>query len=70
VISIPQLIEGADKTASVLKVLEPLAEQVGAWLEGGPEPEIFATYPSELKSIAAMERAKYRARQASRAPGA
>jgi hypothetical protein len=60
-ISVGELISAADKTASVLKVLAPAAEQVAAWLEGGPEPEIFATYPSELKSIAALERLKYRA---------
>jgi hypothetical protein len=61
--NIGELISAADKTASVLKVLAPVAEQVAAWLEGtGPEPEVFATYPSELKSIAALERMKYRAR--------
>jgi hypothetical protein len=57
-----ELISAADKTASVLKVLAPAAEQVAAWLDGGPEPEVFATYPSELKSIAALERMRYRAR--------
>ena len=60
--NVGELINAADKSASVLKVLEPVAEQVAAWLEGGPEPEVFATYPSELKSVAALERLKYRAR--------
>jgi hypothetical protein len=58
------LISAADKTASVLKILAPAAEQVAGWLDGGPEPEIFAHYPSELKSTAALERAKYRAKKA------
>lgn len=60
--NIGQLIDAADKTASVLKILAPAAEAVAGWLDGGPEPEIFAHYPSELKSIAALERARYRAR--------
>jgi hypothetical protein len=60
--NVGELISAADKTASVLKVLAPIAEQVADWLDGGPEPELFATYPSELKSIAALERMKYRAR--------
>lgn len=60
--NIGQLVGAAEKTASVLKVLAPVAEQVASWLDGGPEPEVFASYPSELKSVAALERMKYRAR--------
>lgn len=62
--TIGELISAADKTASVLKVLAPVAEEVAAWLDGGPEPAVFSTYPSELKSIAALERMKYRAKKA------
>lgn len=56
-----ELAQAADVAASVLKVLAPAAEEVVAWFKGGPEPAIFAAYPSELKSLAALERAKYRA---------
>lgn len=62
--NVGELINAADKTVAVLRVLAPIAEQVADWLDGGPEPEVFATYPSELKSIAALERMKYRARVA------
>ena len=56
------MIAELERAASVLRILAPVAEQVSAWLDGGPEPEILATYPSELQSIAALERFKYRAR--------
>ena len=61
-----EMVAAADKASSVLKVLEPIATEVAAWLEGGPEPSILATYPSELQSVAALERAKYRARKSER----
>lgn len=57
-----ELAQAADTAASVLKVLAPIAEEVVAWFKGGPEPTAFASYPSELKSVAALERARYRAR--------
>lgn len=55
-----EIARGVDTASSVLKVLAPIAEQVIAWFEGGPEPTVFATYPSELKSVVALERARYR----------
>lgn len=57
-----EIVAAAETASSVLKVLAPAAEAVVAWFKGGPEPAIFASYPSELKSIAALERARYRSR--------
>ncbi len=56
-----EIVAAADTAASILKVLAPAAEQVVAWFKGGPEPTFFTGYPSELKSVAALERARYRA---------
>lgn len=56
-----EIEQDAGVAASVLKVLAPAAEEVVSWFKGGPEPTFFAAYPSELKSIAALERARYRA---------
>jgi len=64
--TVADLIGSAEKTASVLKILQPIAEEVASWLEGGPEPDLLKTYPSELQSVAALERAKYRARKSER----
>ena len=56
-----EITQGVDTAASVLKVLAPAAEAVMAWFKGGQEFEFLADYPSELKSVAALERARYRA---------
>ncbi len=56
------LITAAERMASVLRVLGPVAEQVESYLfGGGPEPALFEALP-ELRSPAALERAKQRAR--------
>lgn len=60
------MLAAAEQSASVLKILEPHASEVAAWLEGGPEPSVLASYPSELQSVAALERARYRARKSER----
>lgn len=57
-----EIAAAADTAASVLRVLAPAAEEVVAWFRGGPEPTVFASYPTELKSVAALERARYRAK--------
>lgn len=60
------MLAAADQASSVLKILEPVATEVAAWLEGGPEPTYVSNLPSELQSVAALERAKYRARKSDR----
>lgn len=56
------VIEGVEKAAAILRVLAPVANQVEDYIFGdGPEPAIFEQIP-ELKSPAALERAKAAAR--------
>ncbi len=52
------VLEGLERGAAILRVLGPIAEQVEGYIFGdGPEPAIFEQLP-ELKSPAALERAK------------
>lgn len=61
-ISVAELLKDAETAESVLKVLEPAVKEVLAWFQGGPAPAAIKDYPSELQSVAALERARYRAR--------
>jgi hypothetical protein len=65
-VTVGEIIAAAEKASSVLKILEPVANEVATWLEGGAEPSYIANLPSELQSVAALERAKYRARKSER----
>lgn len=50
--------EAIERSAAIRRVLGPIAEQVESYIfEDGPEPAIFEQLP-ELKSPAALERAK------------
>lgn len=64
--TVAEIIAAADKASSVLKILEPVANEVATWLEGGPMPDYVTNLPTELQSVAALERAKYRARKSDR----
>lgn len=60
--SIAKAGESIEKASAVLRVLGPVVEQVDHYIHGdGPEPAIFAQLP-ELRSPAALERARVRAR--------
>ncbi len=64
------LLEALEKGAAVLRVLGPLADQVNNYLHhNGPEPALFEKLP-ELKSPAALERARIAARRSSSTPPA
>lgn len=60
--SFADAVKGAETAISVAKILAPIAEKVVHWFEGGPEPSELLAMPPELRSEAALERAKYRAR--------
>ncbi len=56
------ILTSLERVAAILRVLSPIAEQVESYLfEGGAEPAVFEAIP-ELRSPAALERAKQRAR--------
>ncbi len=57
------VIDGVERAAAILRVLAPVAHEVEDYIFGdGPEPAIFEQLP-ELKSPAALERAKADARR-------
>jgi hypothetical protein len=61
-VSFADAVKGAETALSVAKVLAPIAEKVVNWFEGGSEPPELLAMPAELRSVAALERARYRAR--------
>lgn len=53
-------LEGAERAVSILRAFGPVAEQMERYLfEDGPEPAVLEAIP-ELRSPAALERARTR----------
>lgn len=55
-------LEGAERAASVLRAFGPVAEEMERYLfHDGPAPAVLEQLP-ELQSVAALERARQRAK--------
>lgn len=58
-------LDGLERAASVLRAFGPAAEEMERYLFGeGPEPALLEQLP-ELRSVAALERARQRAKSPS-----
>ncbi len=57
------IVDGLERGAAVLRTLGPIAKQIDDFIhDEGPEPAIFVQMP-ELKSPAALERARVRSKR-------
>lgn len=56
------ILEGVERAATLLRVFGPVAKDLESYIfHGGAEPALFESLP-ELRSPAALERAKHAAR--------